>query len=281
MRSSGATRIAGNSTTSRIDRAARSAASRGGRCRCRSPPVGGIRARAPGRRPRRTAAPPRRRPRRGARCSSKRARWSSGSLSSVNALANSIPPAKASKRSTSPSLGAVALGERRELDRVVEQERRLRSASARRAWTAGGRRAAPRSPRSGTSRPRSRIAAAATRASRSARMSTPVRAPIAPASVSRCHGGVKSSSPVVADRARRRSATSCSQRVGDVVVVGVGLVPLEHRELGVVLGRDALVAEVLADLVDALEAADDQPLEVELGGDPQVERRGRARCGAS
>ena len=57
-----------------------------------------------------------------------------------------------------------------------------------------------------------------------------------------------------------------------VLVVGVGLVPLEHRELGVVLEGDALVAEVLADLVDALEPADDQALEVELGRDPQVER---------
>ena len=38
------------------------------------------------------------------------------------------------------------------------------------------------------------------------------------------------------------------------------------------LERDALVAEVLADLVDALEPADDQTLEVQLGGDPQVER---------
>ena len=56
-----------------------------------------------------------------------------------------------------------------------------------------------------------------------------------------------------------------------VVVVGVRLVPLEHRELGVVLERDALVAEVLAELVDALEPADDQPLEVELGRDAQVE----------
>ena len=36
------------------------------------------------------------------RWASKRARWSSGSLSSVKAFANSIPPAKASKRSTSP-----------------------------------------------------------------------------------------------------------------------------------------------------------------------------------
>ena len=59
--------------------------------------------------------------------------------------------------------------------------------------------------------------------------------------------------------------------LGHVEVVRVGLVPLEHRELGVVRGVDALVAEVLADLVDALQAADDQALEVELGGDPQVE----------
>ena len=56
-----------------------------------------------------------------------------------------------------------------------------------------------------------------------------------------------------------------------VPVVGVRLVPLEHRELGVALEVDALVAKVLADLVHALEAADDQPLEVELGRDAEVE----------
>ncbi len=56
-----------------------------------------------------------------------------------------------------------------------------------------------------------------------------------------------------------------------VAVVGVRLVPLEHRELRLVLVRDALVAEVLADLVDALEPSDDQALQVELGRDPQVE----------
>jgi hypothetical protein len=55
--------------------------------------------------------------------------------------------------------------------------------------------------------------------------------------------------------------------LGAGVVVAVGLVPLEHRELGVVLVRDALVAEVLAELVHALEPADDQPLQVQLGGD--------------
>ena len=56
-----------------------------------------------------------------------------------------------------------------------------------------------------------------------------------------------------------------------VAEVGVRLVPLEHRELRLVLVRDALVAEVLADLVDPLEATDDEPLEVELGRDAQVE----------
>jgi hypothetical protein len=56
-----------------------------------------------------------------------------------------------------------------------------------------------------------------------------------------------------------------------------------------VLEADALVAEVPADLVDALEAADDQPLEVELDGDAEVERavelvvmgRERARLAAA
>ena len=55
------------------------------------------------------------------------------------------------------------------------------------------------------------------------------------------------------------------------VVVGVGLVELDHRELGVVADVDALVAEVLAHLVDALHAADDAALEVELGRDAEIE----------
>ena len=56
-----------------------------------------------------------------------------------------------------------------------------------------------------------------------------------------------------------------------VAVVRIRLVPLEHRELGVVLVGDALVAEDPADLVDALEAADDQALQVQLGRDAEVE----------
>ena len=58
-------------------------------------------------------------------------------------------------------------------------------------------------------------------------------------------------------------------QVHDLVVRGVGLVQLEHGELGVVPGADAFVAEVAVDLVDALEAADDQALEVQLRRDAQ------------
>ncbi len=59
--------------------------------------------------------------------------------------------------------------------------------------------------------------------------------------------------------------------VHQVVVVGVGLVELEHGELGVVPGADAFVAEVAVDLVDAVEASDDEALEVELGRDAEEE----------
>ena len=54
-----------------------------------------------------------------------------------------------------------------------------------------------------------------------------------------------------------------------VFVVGVGLVELEHGELGVVPGRDAFVTEVAVDLEDLLETADHQALEVQLRGDAQ------------
>ncbi len=81
----------------------------------------------------------------------------------------------------------------------------------------------------------------------------------------------RSTSPLVADRLGSRGDELLGAR-RDVLVVGVGLVQLEHRELGVVLLRDALVAEVLAELVDALQPADDAALEVQLGRDPQEQR---------
>src|SRR4051812_2729826 len=61
------------------------------------------------------------------------------------------------------------------------------------------------------------------------------------------------------------------REVHQVVVVGVGLIELEHGELGVVPGADAFVAEVTVDLVDAVEATDDEALKVELGRDAEEE----------
>ena len=53
------------------------------------------------------------------------------------------------------------------------------------------------------------------------------------------------------------------------MVVRVGLVELQHGELGIVLRAYAFVAEVAVDLVDPVEAADDEALEVKLRGDAQ------------
>ena len=55
------------------------------------------------------------------------------------------------------------------------------------------------------------------------------------------------------------------------LVVGVGLVGLEHRELRGVRAVGALVAEVPVDLEDPVQAADDAPLEEQLRRDAQVQ----------
>ena len=60
-------------------------------------------------------------------------------------------------------------------------------------------------------------------------------------------------------------------QVHHVVVVGEGLVGLQHRELRVVPGVDALVAEHPPDLEHPLHPAHDQALEVQLERDAQVE----------
>src|SRR2546422_7959020 len=49
--------------------------------------------------------------------------------------------------------------------------------------------------------------------------------------------------------------------------------PLGHRELGVVEARQALVAEVVADLVHPLEPAHDAALQVQLVRDTQIAAR--------
>ena len=60
-------------------------------------------------------------------------------------------------------------------------------------------------------------------------------------------------------------------QVHHAVVVGVGLVELHEGELGIVAGVKTLVAEDAADLIDPLESADDEALEVELQGNAELE----------
>jgi len=79
-----------------------------------------------------------------------------------------------------------------------------------------------------------------------------------------CERGCRRAS-VAATRKRREG----SEREGGLT--GVGHVELADRELGVVREVDALVAEDAADLVHAVEAADDELLEVELGRDAHEE----------
>ena len=56
-----------------------------------------------------------------------------------------------------------------------------------------------------------------------------------------------------------------------MVVVDIGLVAFEQGEFGVVVLVYAFIAEDTAQLVDLVESANDEPLEVELGGDAKVE----------
>ena len=74
-----------------------------------------------------------------------------------------------------------------------------------------------------------------------------------------------------ADRLPRRVGDQLFGHAHQRVIVGVGLVELHHRELGVVLRRNPLVPEVAVDLEHPLEAADREPLQVQLRRDAQVE----------
>src|SRR5690606_18108712 len=61
-----------------------------------------------------------------------------------------------------------------------------------------------------------------------------------------------------AEQRTGRLADELLRQRHDVAVIRVGLIQLEHRELGVVPRRQPFVAKRAADLVDALEAADEQ-----------------------
>ena len=67
--------------------------------------------------------------------------------------------------------------------------------------------------------------------------------------------------------AAHRAGQVAQQRLGQVhqvAVIGVGLVELQHGELGVVTRAQPLVTKIPVDLVHALEAANHQPLEIQL-----------------
>ena len=74
-----------------------------------------------------------------------------------------------------------------------------------------------------------------------------------------------------AEQLRRQGGEHLLGQRHHLPVGRVRLVELDHRELGVVLGVDPLVPEVPVDLEDALEPADEETLQVELRGDPQVQ----------
>ena len=59
-------------------------------------------------------------------------------------------------------------------------------------------------------------------------------------------------------------------QVHQVIKICVGLVELEHGELGIMASGQTLVAEVAVDLIDPLEAANDQSLEVQLRGNTHI-----------
>ena len=71
------------------------------------------------------------------------------------------------------------------------------------------------------------------------------------------------------DRLARRVGDQLLGQPHHVEVIGKGLVQLQHRELGIVPGRQAFVAEHARELEHAVVPADDESLEVELGRDPQ------------
>ena len=190
-----------------------------------------------------------------------------------------------SNRSTVSGSSALLLRERRHLGRKVVDEGRLHEVVPRTAPRTAPPRCVP-APAAGLDRhaqPRrqrrraSRAIAAPPRP-RSRRASRRAAAAAASRSDSRRNGAWNemTCSPKGASRppsaACAVSASICLGQRHQVAVVGVAPVELEHRELGVVLRRDPLVPEVTVDLEHSFDAADGQPLEVELGRDAQVER---------
>ena len=75
---------------------------------------------------------------------------------------------------------------------------------------------------------------------------------------------------VSAQQLHGRRGQQLLEQIHHAVEIRIGLIQLDGGEFGIVFGVHALVAEDAADLVHPLQAAHDQPLQVQLGGDAHV-----------
>lgn len=74
-----------------------------------------------------------------------------------------------------------------------------------------------------------------------------------------------------AEDVSRDRADEVLGQIHNPVVIGIRLIQFQQREFGVVARVHTLVAEHAAQLVHLLKAADDQPLEMQLQRDAEVE----------
>ena len=65
--------------------------------------------------------------------------------------------------------------------------------------------------------------------------------------------------------------SSSDRQIHQALIIRVGLIELEHGELRIVLSRDPFVAEIAIDFVDPVQAADNQPLQIQLRRDAQIQ----------
>ena len=68
-----------------------------------------------------------------------------------------------------------------------------------------------------------------------------------------------------------RLAQQFLRQIHQPVIIRVCLIKLEHREFGIVLRRDSFVSKIPVDLVDPLDSADHQALQIQLGRDAQIQ----------
>jgi hypothetical protein len=69
----------------------------------------------------------------------------------------------------------------------------------------------------------------------------------------------------------REMADHFFHQIRDLLEIGVGPIRFEHGELGIVLPGNAFVPEIAIQLEDLVESAHQQPLQVKLRRDPQIQ----------